>query len=526
MNTSRLPISGRELALAAVLLTVLGAALFGPQVARGGFYWDDWQNSANVHLSSQPGLIDSFERATGRPVYGYRPVLTALLVVEHVALGQDKHLHLAMAALFGVLTGWALFLLLRTAGLGRLDSFVPAALVLAFPWVDSTRMWPTASFDTLAVALYLLGATVAVRGLRAPPGRRRWLLAAASLALYLLAAWTYEVVAAAVVLSVVLYLCVAPRRDALRRFALDLAAVALALGVNLSGTTRVPRPLSEQIDHAGTLASQSFSVLARAVVPVGDVPGGVGAALLVAIAGGALVTRRRRPADDPRRGWLWRWLAVAGLGALCVAAGYALFVPAEAYYQPLLPGTVKRMNVLAAVGYAVLVWALVRLATELVVRRRAALIAAVLSACIAAGYVVSVAHDEGQWLTAARLQRQILATVHTVLPHPAPHTTVYSFHAPTFAAPGVPVFSLPFDLKSALRLSYRNPSLAAYPMLGGTVINCRASMLYPTGGTYGPVHGARYGQAVFIDMARRRAIPIRSRADCLRWGARLGTAVG
>jgi hypothetical protein len=511
----------RELLLAFLALALLGAALFGPQVAHGGFYWDDWQNSANVHSAGDPGLFASLDRATQRPVFGYRPVLTSLLVVEHWALGQDKHLHLALAVLFGVLTAWALYVLLRTVGLGRFDSFVPSALLLAFPWVDSTRMWVTASYDTLAVALYLLGAALAVRGLRAPPGRGRWLLTAASLVLYLLASWTYEVVTAAVVASVAIYLCVAPRRAALKRFALDAGAVAIALAVNLTGTTRVPRPFSEQIDHAGTLASQAFSLLARALVPIGYVPGWVGAAALALVAGGGALAWRRLPADDARRPWLRRWLAAAGIGALGVAAGYTLFVPAQAYYQPLAAGTVTRMNVLASAGYAVVVYALVRLVTG----RRTPL-AAALCVAIGAGYVVMVAHDQEGWQRSATIQRQVLAAVHTSVPHPAPHTTIYTFRAPTFAARNVPAFSLPFDLKSAVRLSYRDPSLAAYPIPSHGGIVCDPQLLYPTGGTYGRVHGAVYGTAVFVDVAHARAIPIRDRAACLRGRSQLGARPG
>jgi hypothetical protein len=511
--------SRRELALAFVALVVLGAAVFGPQVANGGFYWDDWQNSANSHFSLEPGLFGTLERATERPVFGYRPVLTGLLVVEHQALGLDKHLHLAMAALFGVLTAWALYLLLRTVGLARLDSAVPAALLLVFPWADSTRMWATASFDTLAVALYLLGVALAVRALREPSRRRRFALTAISLALYLAASWTYEVVLAGILAAVVVYLIVAPRRAALRRFGLDAVAVGIALVVNLTGTTRVPRPLSEQVDHAGTLASQSFSLLARALVPVGDVPGAVGAALLAIVAGGGVLAWRRLPEGSPRRPGLRRWLATAALGALGIAAGYALFVPAEAYYQPLAPGTVTRMNVLAAVGYSVLVYALVRLTTA----RFGAVAAAALCLLIGAGYVVKVADDQKGWQDSATIQDRVLNAIHTSTPRPRPRTTFYTFGAGTFAAPGVPAFSLPFDLKSAVRLRYDNPSLAAYPIPHHGVIHCGRYLLYPTGGSYGPVHGAPYGRAVFIDVPHSRAIPIGSHADCVTWRARLGS---
>ncbi|MEA2436317.1 MAG: hypothetical protein QOF65_873 [Thermoleophilaceae bacterium] len=491
--------SRRELAVAFVALLLAGAALFGPQVADGGFYWDDWQNSANVHVAGDPGLFSSLDRGTLRPVFGYRPVLTVMLVVEHWALGQDKHLHLAMAVLFGVLTAWALYLLLRVSGLGRLDSALPAGLLLAFPWVDSTRMWATASFDTLAVALYLAGAALAVRALRAPPGR---VAVVASLILYLLASWTYEVVTIAVLGSVALYLAVAPRRAALRRFALDACVVALALFVVVTGTSRVPQSLGTQIDHAGSLASQAFSLLARALVPVGYVPGWVGAVALVLVCAFGLWRGERR------------WVAVAALGALFVACGYALFVPAAPYYQPLAPGTVTRMNVLAAAGYAVLVYALVRI----VVGRRP-WVAAAVCVLIGVGYVVKVAHDEEGWQRSARIQARVLAAVPRAS---GPGTTYYTFAAPTYAAPGIPAFSLPFDLKAAVRLRDHTHRVSAYPMARSNVIECAPDLVYPTGGTYGRVHGARYGLAVFVDVPSRRVIPIRSRAECLRWRTRLG----
>jgi hypothetical protein len=326
----------------------------------------------------------------------------------------------------------------------------------------------------------------------------------------------------AVLFSVALYLCVMPRRDALRRWALDCGVVAVALAVVVTGTSRTPQSLSTQVDHAGTLASQAFSLLARALVPVGDVPGWVGAALLALVAVGAALAWRRLPPDDPRRPWLGRWLAVAGIGALGVAAGYALFVAAEAYYQPLAPGTVTRMNVLAAAGYAVLVYALVRLATA----GRTPLIAAGLCAAIAAGYVVKVAHDQEGWQRSATIQRQVLAAVHASVPHPAPHTTIYTFGAPTFAAKNVPAFSLPFDLKSAVRLTYRDRSLAAYPIPSHGGIVCAPTLLYPTGGSYGRVHGAAYGSAVFVEVPGARAIPIGDRAACLLWRVRLGARAG
>jgi peptidoglycan/LPS O-acetylase OafA/YrhL len=227
------------------------------------------------------------------------------------------------------------------------------------------------------------------------------------------------------------------------------------------------------------------------------VPGLLGA-LLLGLAVVAGVVRRER-----------RWLVAAGLGSLCVAAGYVLFVPAAPYYEPLAPGTVTRMNVLAAVGFVVLVVAVVRL----LVGARQWLVAAVCLS-IGIGYVVKVADDQDGWQRSARIQAQVLAAI----PSPARRgTTYYTFGAPIEAAPGVPAFSLPFDLKAALRLREGTHLVAAYPMARSTVIHCEPDRLYPTGGTYGPVHGAGYGEAVFVDVPSARVARIRDRAACLGW---------
>lgn len=496
----------REIALALALLTLAGAALFGWNVAHGGFVWDDWASSANVRFAPDSGLFGALDHASDRPAFGYRPVLVTLLTLAHWTLGSDQRLFVAMAALFGVLTAWALFVLLRSAGLTRLDAAVPAALLLAFPWADSTRLWAAASFDTLAVALYLLGATLAVRALR----RRSRALTAASLVLYLAACWTYEIVAAAVLASPAIYLAVAPRRASLKRFALDAAVVAIALVVVVTGTTRDPQALGDQIDHAGVIASQAFSLLARALVPVGAVPGAVGAALLALIAGATALLWRH---DQQAR----RWLAAAGIGALGVVAGYALFVPALPHYQPLAPGTANRINVLAAVGYAVLVYALARLATL----RLPALAAPLLCAAIGVGYVAQTAGDERDWQRSHDEQARVLAA----LPHdpPAHGTRLYTFNARTEVADGVPAFSLPFDLRYAVQIRYGDESLAAYPVADDTEIHCLKRGLHPSGGTtFSRAQGARYGSVLFVDVPTRRVIAIGSRAQCRRWRARLG----
>jgi hypothetical protein len=211
------------------------------------------------------------------------------------------------------------------------------------------------------------------------------------------------------------------------------------------------------------------------------------------------------------------WLGAAGFGALAVAAGWALFIPAARYYLPLAPGTTNRMNVLAAVGFAVLVAALVRIAAEVVAGPRATAMSAVLLALIGAGYVAQVLDDQDGWRESADVQADVLSAVRTTLPDPPPGVTIYTFNAPGFVAPGVPAFSLPFDLRAAVRLEYDDVTLKAYPIRGLDVMRCEADSVYPLGGTYGPVHGAPYGEAWFVNVRRRTAVRIDGEAQCRRW---------
>ena len=485
----------RELAVVAGALLLLGAIVYGPHVADGGLYWDDWQNAMHARFG---GPLD----ATDRPVFDYRPVLTVLLTLEYEALGTRAVPLLALAALLGVSTAWALYLVLRTLGAGRV-AFMPALLLLIFPWTDSTRMWNTASLDTLAVTFYLLGLTAAIQALRT--GRRS--LTAASVALYLAAAWTYEIVAIGVFLSVAVYLLVAPRRDALRRFAIDAVVAAVAIGLVAVGTTREPIGFGDQVDHALTLASQSFSLLTRALFPFADLPGVVGALVLALVAAGALQARLRPEG------------AMLALGALCVAAGYALFIPAPLHYEPLAPGTTNRMNVLAAVGFVMIVYAAAR-----VVGRGHELAVLAIVAVVAGGYAIRVWDDQSGWQRSAELQDDVLSAVRAAVPTPPQGATIYTFGAPSFAGPGVPVFSLAFDLRAAIRLEYDDESLSAYPVRGLDVIRCLSDALHPVGGTYSEVHGARYGEAWFVNVPRRAAVRIDDPAECRRWAQLLSAA--
>jgi hypothetical protein len=174
------------------------------------------------------------------------------------------------------------------------------------------------------------------------------------------------------------------------------------------------------------------------------------------------------------------------------------------------------MNVLAAVGFVILVCALVRVASP-----RPAIAAIVLLA-IGAGYVVRVLDDQEGWQRSAEVQEQVLDAVRTTLPDPPEGATIYTFNAPSFVAPEIPAFSLSFDLHAAVRLAYDDGSLHAYPVRGLDVIRCEERRLHPVGGTYTRAdHGARYGEAFFVDVRERTVVRIDDREQCRREAVRL-----
>lgn len=135
----------------------------------------------------------------------------------------------------GVLTSAAFYGLLRALRLRRLDAGALAALALLFPASDSTRLWLGAGAVNLSILLVLLGALLALHGLR-QPGKRAAVLHAGAVVLYLLGLMTYEAVAPAILVSGLLYRLRSPWRSALPRWAVDASAAVLVLAVVTSRT--------------------------------------------------------------------------------------------------------------------------------------------------------------------------------------------------------------------------------------------------------------------------------------------------
>jgi hypothetical protein len=488
---------------------LLAALVFGYHVVHGGFYWDDWENAATTRYQYEAGFLGPLDLRQ----FLYQPGLALLLPIPHVLFGLHPSLHLTLGLVLAAVMSLSLYALLRTGGMERPYAGSIAALVLVFPWSDSTRLWATASINNVAVTLCLLGAVVGMLGLRAR-GRRARRLTAGSVALYVASVLTYSVAAVFALMSLLAYMRVVPFREALRRWRIDVVAVFAAMVFVGLLTTKGVQTLSGQAHHLETMLRQTGTLLAMALAPFGSPPRAAVGAVAAAIVALAALAAWRLPATDPARLELRRWLVVAAGALLALAAGYALFVPGDPKYVPLAPGIYNRVNIVAAIGFALLVQSLAVLAATLALRgarlrvaRTATALA--LSALVAVGWI-RVTHDHQRtWARASVLQERVLdriAQSRAAIPRGG---TIYTFGSPIQAAAGVPVFGQSWDLDAAAKLTLHDPGVVAYPVRPTATVRCRPGSVAIHDYRFGKALPRSYRRLVFLDVrdGRLRRIP-------------------
>lgn len=525
-----------EVAACTIVLALLAAVVFGPHVGSAGFLQDDWDLQSQSRFAPEPGLWGAYEQAASMRFFDYRPVVSLVFATAHELLGVNVAAHLAIALAIGVLASVLLYCLLCALGIERLHAGAIAALSLLFPFSDTTRLWAAGGVNNLGVVFYLLGALVALRGLRAA-GRRAVALHGGAVALYVLSVLTYQVAAVVAMLSGLLYAVRAPWRAVLPRWGIDVVAVASATAVVALNAPRRIQTAEAQVDHALAIVRQSFSLLAWTAFPFGAPQTLAVTAIALVIVAAALVrVHRRAPAiagrraaadgesasgpdaaADPVRAELVRWLTMATGAVLVIGAGYAIIAPANPFFEPLTPGTANRINGVPGLGFVMLVYATAMLAGVLALgaRRVAALPALALSCVLAVGYTARVGEHQTAWADSWRLQRDVLSVVERSLAGRGRGATVYTFGHPIDAAPGVAVFRQ-LDLRPAVKVALGDPSLTGWPVLPRTTWACEADRVYPTNNRFGPQNAARYGDAFFVDVASARSVRIDSRAECER----------
>ena len=494
-----------------MLLTVLGVVVFLPNIRDSGFSTDDWSNAALTLQHSFGSVISAYADVTP-----YRPVLILYVPLTYWVFGAHMGLHLAWSVGLGVFVSGMLYAVLRECGLRRVHAGVVGALVLVYPWADSTRMWPTASMASLAIGLALAGLWLALIGLR----RGSWRWHAGAVALYVLSALTYELTAALIATAGLLYIARFGWRAARLRWAADIVAIGIVAVWNSSTTPRTQTyTVAALWDHAKLIVTEGGKLLARSAQPLGTPHTTLVllALALVAAVGVALaVVLRRRPAGAALR----PWIALLAGGLAVTFVGWVVFVPADPYYTPSVFGFTNRVNALAALGLVMTVYAAAGIVGALAGALRprtpavATAVTLVLAGLLGAGYLKVLDRHSDLWVGAFRGQLGALRLIKMQYPELPDDSTLLTFGYPGYQAPGVPIFAVSWDLNAALKLQYDNPSLSGYPIVAPTAVTCRPDGVLPAGGAIVGARPIPYGRAILFDVPTGRHDVPRSAAAC------------
>jgi hypothetical protein len=514
---------------AILILAILTVIVCGPHVLNGGLMIDDWTVVAEAHFI---GFGRTLNELAGQDVR--RPVGAVYLATVYALLGSHVKLLLTLSITMRFLLIAGLYGILRELRFSRLAAVGIAALTLLFPEADSTWLWAGASQLTFAVVCVLFGCLLnlyAVSGRELP----RVPLRVIGIALIAAGILTYELVIPIGLASGALYFLQTRSRRALREWGIDV----LSLGVVIVVFTFHTVPLvqgnddheivgfTQMQEHAHLIFSQSATLLTKSLLPYGTPRNATVLAMLGALVMLALVVSYvLKPGNEVRR-TLLRWLVVMAVGVLLISLGYAFLVPANIYYVPLQPGLGNRVNDVAAIGYALVVYAAAALVGTLVFRElpNSRLLISTLTVLIAVvigvGYVRAVDTDEAAWHQSVVLQRMILATLRTHISPPSPGTSVITLDAPIETAPGVTVFSASWDLNSAVQLLWNDPTLKAYPMAPGLQITCKPTQLL-VGAAGSPPRWQTTYPADFVDVASGTVFAVKSGPACTDAATQLG----
>jgi hypothetical protein len=524
---ARAPLPGRrELLVVAVALTAFAIALYLRHVVRGGWYYDDWALFSDAVLAPGTG---PFAAADALLEHGYRPGFSLSLAALYAVGGTDPARYLAVGVALVALQVWIFYTALRVVGFKVAASGLAAALLLAVPAIDTTRLWVTAFPIWIALSLYMAGVAAAVMGLRAEARRPRIVWHATAMAFFAVATLTYELIVPLVVLSALLYLPHGGLRRAAPRWGLDLLAVGAPLAWMLPrAEDNRPIELTPDyvLDRVGEVVSSAWTVFLN-LLPADRVirgPLGVVLVIIVAVGIGVALSGRSQLSSTVR---VW---GLIGVGALAFAlAGLLPLLPAEPYYILRWTGIGNRFGAVSSLGVVLLVMALCALAATglaALVRRPAWMgaLAAVGISVTLAQWIVQEARNQDAWAQSWRESERVMAAVRESLPaRPPPSSAVVTFRHLTFILPAdVPVFGASWDLNGAVRLAYRDPSLAAQPYGPATICSVEGVQL-PSDtnaiATEGPnaVRGiVSYGRTWFVDVGETRAYLVEDRATCRR----------
>lgn len=515
------PLSGerpgkREILLAGLLLGLLATAIYLPHVIRGGWYLDDWIHVALMHEADGP-----FDVISAMGNESYRPGLVLSLSLFYAIAGEGQAAYLAIGAFLAGLQGWLFFLVLRNLRLHAVVAGAGAFLFVVLPIIDASRLWMSAFPIQVAGALFLAGLLAALHGLNQADRTRAMAWHGGAAILYFASMLTYELVAGLIIASSLLYAVQRGRRAALRRFVPDFASVVVALAII------APRAADDREAQLslGFLWDRSHQILAetemvfRWLLPSHHVLAGpLGVFLLMAGILGAGIAIGRGSSDGVG---FSAWAKIAGLSAVFTLAGLVMLLPADPYFVPRISGLGNRTSAFAAFGMVLLLVALIVLAIwgvgSLLRRPEAGLLVAV-AFVVATGLNLTVRelHQQEPWADSWQQQQEVMAALdQAVGKRLRPGIGIVSFRHTTFILPAdVSVFAYSWDLRGAVQEVYEQPDVAAHPWVPDA--ECGARGVVFTDGSTTPSGSEPFGyeKLLFVDIAERRSMQIRSRRAC------------
>lgn len=517
------PMSSRELILAWAALAILGSAIFAPHVIHGGLYLDDWNDIAGtLYPPGGSGLIHGIDFFNNL-LSSCRPVLILFFPLKYTLLGENAASILALAIVLAVLVAGLGYGILRILGVPWFHAWAIAALTLAYPWFDSTRLWDSASPISLAVILALAGVWVALIGL----ARDSWRLHACAALLYLLSMLSYEITLPFVAAMGFLYIFRVGWKRAWPRWGVDLVMVAAAALWSRTHTPRAISTLSGDLKHVGEITTHGGELLGWSAIPLGDQPRTTLALVTLALVfvAGLLAYWLVPALRVDRRGWgLLNWLRLGFAGLVIAALGWVMFIPADPYYTPSIFGFTNRVNGFSGFGLILVVYASFGVAGALIGRIRPGkalvpvTVTLLLGVLLGAAYVHVLERHARLWDAAYSAEKQAAARIQAAYPRLPRGTTLITSGYPSYLTLGVPIFAVGWDLDGRVRLLYRDNSLNAYPLTSEMGLACRLGGAGPAGNEAKgkPIQLFPYGTIRLLDLTTGRRATPHNQTQCLR----------
>lgn len=519
----------------AAVLVVLAVTLVVTwrQLTQGGLFLDDWWLAAEARYGggserqSYFGLFDGIWAITG-----YRPASVPFFAVLVEVAELNPHIWAAVPVLLTAILGLVAYGTLRAARAEWLVAVGVAVVVVVLPFSAVTKYWACGSQLTLSMILVLAGLWVSGRSLRGAGGRVGMVVSALLLAA---GALTYEVVVGLIPLGLLYYASATQgrwRRSAVRMVA-DCVIVTVALVIGRLGARTDAQPVDVWDDHARTFVREAWWLGSGGIVP----DGAWGIAFQLVVAAGVVWLLVRIALDRQEvlaaartavRGPLASYAVLMVAGVVAVLAGYALLVPADAWYHPTQPGQGGRVNTVASLGYALgYTGFLLAVATILCLglgKRLAwmrGVLAAVLFLLLAGSFAGQSRVQEDRYVAGWKLAKSLTDNLKATFPQgPPADTTILTFGEPGYVVQNIPTLGETWDLNGAVRLIFADGSLHGFPILEGQAVDCRADgVVLPLNASRPPLYGENYkapytGSVAFADPAKRRAVFVTSQRSC------------